>query len=519
MKIKVIFICFASLLGALYTQVVFSASFNEMALAVPMPVIRFSYQGAAEASSITTRISTKTRGIMGQMTETTMDRFFQGKGKYTKVATHVGGKGIDGLYVRWTKQGNPRVLVAEAKYNTSVLSQTSKKGPQMSEKWILQSLDEKVAQLKKLPQSPSVQKQVTDLEKVRRCVKSGAYTRRVFHSTVRNGRLEINLQDVKEFDKAGRPRTRPRAADKELKGIAGRFWRNTPWGQRLSIPLSDRAFSRATANAKSNALEYYKGLRQTFYQDLKANLSRNGMHEAQIKDIEKAMKNGNIRTSAQLNRAVDNALYSGKGLPKRLQMAGLNPTQSRRIMKMAKIPFAGRPFVVKRLVAYQVALNSITQGASGVLHSVKNYRQTAERLNSAISKMNSKSMKEILKNKEAWKSGFRGAAKTFVVIIMVYETYKVTSFLNEYNRGFHTRTDLYIKVGMGVGGVAGALAGACIGSPLGPVGVIIGGALGAFAGERIGSWVGSSAYSFFYYLEEEEYRQEYIRSLKSYCHV
>ncbi len=47
---------------------------------------------------------------MGQMTEKSMDTFFQGKGKYTKIASQVGTRGIDGLYVRWTKPGNPKVF-------------------------------------------------------------------------------------------------------------------------------------------------------------------------------------------------------------------------------------------------------------------------------------------------------------------------------------------------------------------------------------------------------------------------
>jgi RHS repeat-associated protein len=77
----------------------------------------------------------------GQMGEAEMDAYFAGMG-YTKLGSHDsphgGGpgrpQGIDGVY--HNPNGNPQYIIAEAKYGSACLGQTTHSGQQMSDHWI-----------------------------------------------------------------------------------------------------------------------------------------------------------------------------------------------------------------------------------------------------------------------------------------------------------------------------------------------------------------------------------------------
>lgn len=79
--------------------------------------------------------------IKGNIGESVMHTLVtsQSGGRYVRVNAQLGStarQGIDGLYVRYNKQGAPsQILVGEAKYGSSQLGQTAD-GPQMSETWI-----------------------------------------------------------------------------------------------------------------------------------------------------------------------------------------------------------------------------------------------------------------------------------------------------------------------------------------------------------------------------------------------
>jgi hypothetical protein len=89
--------------------------------------------------------------VTGSLTEKMMDGFYVGSGGYAKLNSQVGTQGIDGLFVRKGWSGRLEVLVVEAKFGGSGLSQGAAKGPQMSRAWIEKSLDQKIDSLKRLP--------------------------------------------------------------------------------------------------------------------------------------------------------------------------------------------------------------------------------------------------------------------------------------------------------------------------------------------------------------------------------
>ncbi|MDO4424664.1 MAG: hypothetical protein Q4D17_02730 [Planctomycetia bacterium] len=78
----------------------------------------------------------------GDLAETMMDRVFTSKtlkmtGNWQTLSpANVGRNGIDGLYIRMDRRGNPKsLMVADAKMNTARLGQTAD-GKQMSQSWI-----------------------------------------------------------------------------------------------------------------------------------------------------------------------------------------------------------------------------------------------------------------------------------------------------------------------------------------------------------------------------------------------
>ena len=127
---------------------------------------------------------------MGDFTEKLMDNFFEGRGKWTKVSSQVGRTGIDGLYTRTMKNGRLKILVVEAKYNNSQLGQGAKKGAQGSEKWIKNSIEERIEHLKRRldkldgdqVSKSKIKKEIDQLK----VMKKGPFEKRVFSAKLNN---------------------------------------------------------------------------------------------------------------------------------------------------------------------------------------------------------------------------------------------------------------------------------------------------------------------------------------------
>jgi hypothetical protein len=118
-----------------------------------------------------------------------MDRYFQNSG-WTRVEGQVGRQGIDGLYVKREGGVVKDLLIAESKYNTSLLG-TTNHGTQMSEEWIRRKLFELRAAY---PQ----QAIYSDIE---RYVDAGAYRAVLWNLKVDDEALFIKVSKVKS--KAG----------------------------------------------------------------------------------------------------------------------------------------------------------------------------------------------------------------------------------------------------------------------------------------------------------------------------
>ena len=76
---------------------------------------------------------------VGALTERLMHRYFE-SGGWTRVQGEVGRQGIDGLYVQIRRGVVKDVLIAESKYNTSVMKSTGS-GTQMSPDWIRRKVE------------------------------------------------------------------------------------------------------------------------------------------------------------------------------------------------------------------------------------------------------------------------------------------------------------------------------------------------------------------------------------------
>ena len=80
---------------------------------------------------------------VGTLTENLMIRYFEHSG-WTRIEGQVGRTGIDGLFVKYEDGVIKDVLIAESKYNTSLLQPTNF-GVQMSEEWIRRKMVELMA--------------------------------------------------------------------------------------------------------------------------------------------------------------------------------------------------------------------------------------------------------------------------------------------------------------------------------------------------------------------------------------
>lgn len=76
---------------------------------------------------------------VGALTERLMHRYFESSG-WTRVQGEVGRQGIDGLYVQIRRGVVKDVLIAESKYNTSVMKSTGA-GMQMSPDWVRRKVE------------------------------------------------------------------------------------------------------------------------------------------------------------------------------------------------------------------------------------------------------------------------------------------------------------------------------------------------------------------------------------------
>lgn len=140
-------------------------------------------------SSLSKRsIQAKLNIVNGYATECVMDYFYKSS-KWSKIEGEVGRNGIDGLYIKSKNSIIKDVLVAESKWNTSRLVKSSKNKltKQMSQKWVLRTLD----RLKKFGE-------IKDYATIRKFVEHNQYRARLFKLLpIGNDSIQIKLYKIK----------------------------------------------------------------------------------------------------------------------------------------------------------------------------------------------------------------------------------------------------------------------------------------------------------------------------------
>ena len=122
---------------------------------------------------------------VGHISEQVMITHFEASG-WSRLEGQVGRGGIDGLFIKRTKEGAIRdVLIVESKYNTSALKPTNH-GTQMSRDWVL----------KKLEDLRSRYPDDSDYPVISRYVERGIYRSRLWSMNVQEGSMKLELTRI-----------------------------------------------------------------------------------------------------------------------------------------------------------------------------------------------------------------------------------------------------------------------------------------------------------------------------------
>ena len=170
----------------------------------------------------------KTNQEVGALTERLMHRFFEGSG-WTRVPGEIGRQGIDGLYVKLDGGMVKDVLIAESKYNTSILQSTNH-GTQMSAEWVTR----KIANLQAQFPDDSVYTAIREL------VNKGRYRGVLWQFKVGDDEIAVALTKL-----VGKGRT----VKPEFGGVID----GVP-----SVPLSPIKFGSPTNKFESDFLDWYR---------------------------------------------------------------------------------------------------------------------------------------------------------------------------------------------------------------------------------------------------------------------
>lgn len=127
--------------------------------------------------------------LKGDIAEELMDAYFPKNG-WKKLEGEVGVNGIDGLYVKYDKEGNiKQVMVVESKYGSSQLGETQS-GTQASKEWCLKKLDNLI---EKHPDNPHY-------KQIKEKISNDDYRTRLFRVDEKDSTLTISIQKIESKD-------------------------------------------------------------------------------------------------------------------------------------------------------------------------------------------------------------------------------------------------------------------------------------------------------------------------------
>ncbi|GAB6060010.1 hypothetical protein [Desulfonatronum parangueonense] len=135
-----------------------------------------------------------TRHVLGDSAEGLMQDYFKAGGWQSKQG-QVGRQGIDGLFVKVENGVVRDVMMVESKYGKSRLGgNLICGGQQMSQSWLNCKLDDLIKQAQRRGNSPE---QIRQYEQIKRHVGNNNYRGRLWNANVVNGKLSVDVQDVK----------------------------------------------------------------------------------------------------------------------------------------------------------------------------------------------------------------------------------------------------------------------------------------------------------------------------------
>ena len=546
--LKILFVFF--LLTGLkpYAVEAYTASSITFDRFLPNPITSVQIRDGLKKST-TSRVSIKTRHIMGELGETTMDRFFKGPGKWSKFSGQVGSHGIDGLYVRWDKNGKPKVLVVESKHNTSQLSQKAKKGPQMSKESIKISIDKKIESLRKKPKSYKITKEIENLTLIKKAYMVKQNRTVIFKTSIHNSKLRVSVTGVQKHIINGQAITKSATLKRIPIGTRNSVWKGKEGNIRLNgqnktirykymdIPLETKDFNKLKNTLTKNEFNYLKQFRDGYFEDLTTTLNdknKTPLTKQESTRVAQKLKNGEIKNSRELNHAIDEKIFQSKNVVWHLKKRnlGLTESQTTRILKLSKINFLNRPAIINKVVESTLKMNAMKNSTIQTFGAVKNYKQTTRTMVESFKKINYNTVSENLKTPKFWGNVGKGVSKALVVVAIAVETYRWGKMTANYYNGNLSTENAYLFVGSSSTGLAvgwsgmkiGAKIGAKIGSKFHSIGIvvggIIGGAVGSISGYLLGDYTGGiiakSIYTNIYDLENEGFQQEYVQALKTY---
>lgn len=127
----------------------------------------------------------KLNQLVGSINENLMNRYFISSG-WTKIEGEVGRNGIDGLFIKRTKDGFIKeVLIVESKYNKSGLQDTEN-GMQMTKQWII----------KKIENLKNSYPDNNDYNQIAKFVENDTYRSMLWNLKVENQKLVFDLSKI-----------------------------------------------------------------------------------------------------------------------------------------------------------------------------------------------------------------------------------------------------------------------------------------------------------------------------------
>ena len=126
--------------------------------------------------------------INGNSVECVMHKFYTNSG-WIQIEGSIGRQGIDGLYYKKQSNTIKEILVSESKWNTSRLGKSGKNKAvkQMSQEWVLRSMDKLIKKNPSMPYST-----------IKRFVENDQYRARLFRlKPTSNNQIQITIYKVK----------------------------------------------------------------------------------------------------------------------------------------------------------------------------------------------------------------------------------------------------------------------------------------------------------------------------------